>query len=340
MMPPEAGAKLPFRMGRQDGGGVSSQITLTESGGGVKRPGETVQLTCAVSGVSLSNTEIHWVRQPPGKGLEWAGVVWSNGALNYNSALKNRLSISRDTSKGQVFLQVRDLKPEDSGLYYCARDTVRKCCSGDFCTCSEDRLQQTLMNNQAHDTNLGSCMGPAAIASQQRATWMEEFTCFRDSPLQHPFPPLLLCSTAAGQMERAGLSLVLPGVSSQITLTESGGGVKRPGETVQLTCALSGFSLTSRDMHWVRQPPGKGLEWAAAIDSSGGLYYNSGLKNRLSISRDTSKGQVFLQVRDLKPEDSALYYCASDTVRKCCSEDVQKHFFPQKAGMSHSALCL
>ncbi|KAF7234516.1 Ig heavy chain V region PJ14, partial [Varanus komodoensis] len=149
-----------------------------------------------------------WVRQPPGKGLEWAGVVWSNGALNYNSALRNRLTISRDTSKGQVFLQVRDLKPEDSGLYYCARGTV--------------------------------------------------------------------------------------------TLTESEGGVKGPEETLQLTCAMSGVSLSCYAMSWVRQASEK---WAASIGYDGAFFYNTGLRNRLTNSRDTSKSHVFLYVRNLKPED-------------------------------------
>uniref|UniRef100_A0A8D2LJ57 Ig-like domain-containing protein n=1 Tax=Varanus komodoensis TaxID=61221 RepID=A0A8D2LJ57_VARKO len=130
-------------------------------------------------------------------------------------------------------------------------------------------------------------------------------------------------------------------VSSQITITESGGGVKRPGETLQLTCAVSGISMSSGSMHWFRQPPGKGLEWTAGVGSTGNLYYNSGLKNQLTVSRDTSKGQMFLQVRNLKNENSAMYYCAQDTVRKCFSKDIQKHFFLQiSKGMSHSQLLL
>uniref|UniRef100_A0A8D0BBE4 Ig-like domain-containing protein n=1 Tax=Salvator merianae TaxID=96440 RepID=A0A8D0BBE4_SALMN len=103
--------------------GVSSQITLTESGGGVKKPGETLQLTCTVSGFSLSSYGVSWVRQPPGKGLEWPGVIWSGGSTAYNTALRGRITITRDTSKSQVFLQLTGLKAEDSAMYYCARET-------------------------------------------------------------------------------------------------------------------------------------------------------------------------------------------------------------------------
>uniref|UniRef100_A0A8D0BBW3 Ig-like domain-containing protein n=1 Tax=Salvator merianae TaxID=96440 RepID=A0A8D0BBW3_SALMN len=104
---------------------MSSQITLTQWGDGVKRPGETLRLTCAVSGFSLTSYSVSWVRQAPGKGLEWAGIIWYDGSTAYSSALRGRISITRDTSKSQVFLQLTELKAEDSAMYYCARDTVR-----------------------------------------------------------------------------------------------------------------------------------------------------------------------------------------------------------------------
>uniref|UniRef100_A0A8D0BCF6 Ig-like domain-containing protein n=1 Tax=Salvator merianae TaxID=96440 RepID=A0A8D0BCF6_SALMN len=105
--------------------GVSSQVKITESGGGQKRPGETLRLNCTVSGFSLA-TYVHWIRQSPGKGLEWAGAIWGDGNTGYNSALRGRISITRDTSRNQVFLQLTGLKAEDSAMYYCTGDTVRK----------------------------------------------------------------------------------------------------------------------------------------------------------------------------------------------------------------------
>nr|BCL50801.1 anti-occludin single chain variable fragment [synthetic construct] len=102
------------------------------------------------------------------------------------------------------------------------------------------------------------------------------------------------------------------GGGSQVQLKESGPGLVQPSETLSLTCTVSGFSLSSHHVSWVRQPPGKGLEWIAAISRGGSTYFNSVLKSRLSISRDTSKSQVFLKMNSLQTEDTAIYFCIGE----------------------------
>uniref|UniRef100_A0ABK0LHN2 Ig-like domain-containing protein n=2 Tax=Rattus norvegicus TaxID=10116 RepID=A0ABK0LHN2_RAT len=102
------------------------QVQLKESGPGLVQPSQTLSLTFTVSGFSLTSYHVSWVRQPPGKGQEWMGVIWTGGSTEYNSALKSRLSISRDTSKSQVFLKMNSLQTEDTAIYYCTRDTVRE----------------------------------------------------------------------------------------------------------------------------------------------------------------------------------------------------------------------
>nr|NDP04806.1 immunoglobulin mu heavy chain [Bos taurus] len=73
--------------------------------------------------------------------------------------------------------------------------------------------------------------------------------------------------------------------------------------------------MSDKAVGWVRQAPGKALEWLGGIDTGGSTGYNPGLKSRLSITKDNSKSQVSLSVSSVTTEDSATYYCT--TVNEC-----------------------
>uniref|UniRef100_A0A8C8JW59 Ig-like domain-containing protein n=1 Tax=Oncorhynchus tshawytscha TaxID=74940 RepID=A0A8C8JW59_ONCTS len=98
------------------------------------------------------------------------------------------------------------------------------------------------------------------------------------------------------------------------SLTSSESVVKSPGESVTLSCTVSGFSMGSYYMHWIRQKPGKGVDWIGHIDTSTGTVFAQSLQGQFTITKDNSKNQLYLEVKSLKTEDSAVYYCARDTV--------------------------
>nr|NDP06750.1 immunoglobulin mu heavy chain [Bos taurus] len=100
------------------------------------------------------------------------------------------------------------------------------------------------------------------------------------------------------------------GVLSQVQLRESGPSLVKPSQALSLTCTVSGFSLSTYGVAWVRQAPGKALECLGSIGRSGSTDYNPALKSRLSITKDNSKSQVSLSMSSVTPEDTATYYCA------------------------------
>ena len=90
----------------------------------VKKPGETLSLSCRGSGFTFSCCSMHWIRQPAGKALEWIGSGYSTASSNtYASSVRGRIEISRDDSNSMVHLRLSNLQPEDSAVYYCAKDT-------------------------------------------------------------------------------------------------------------------------------------------------------------------------------------------------------------------------
>nr|NDP10451.1 immunoglobulin mu heavy chain [Bos taurus] len=103
--------------------GVLSQVQLRESGPSLVKPSQTLSLTCTVSGFSLSNYGVDWVRQAPGKALECLGGISVSGKTGYNPALKSRLGITKDNSKSQVSLSLSSVTTDDTATYYCGKST-------------------------------------------------------------------------------------------------------------------------------------------------------------------------------------------------------------------------
>ncbi|XP_021238579.1 Ig heavy chain Mem5-like [Numida meleagris] len=131
---PPPGQTAAARQGRMAGGlgpwllalalgpaGVCAQLTLEASGGGVRAPGEVVQLSCRGSGFNFGNYVVLWYRQALSGHLEWLSYISSSSySIRYSPEVQGRATVSRDNSQGLSFLSLNALRPQDSAHYFCA----------------------------------------------------------------------------------------------------------------------------------------------------------------------------------------------------------------------------
>nr|7SA6_H Chain H, JAR5 Heavy Chain [Mus musculus] len=107
------------------------------------------------------------------------------------------------------------------------------------------------------------------------------------------------------------LVAILEGVHCQVQMQQPGAELVKPGASVKLSCKASGYTFISYWMHWVKQRPGRGLEWIGRIaPDTGIIYYNEKFKNKATLTVDTPSSTAYMQLNSLTSEDSAVYYCA------------------------------
>ncbi|POI22165.1 hypothetical protein CIB84_014088, partial [Bambusicola thoracicus] len=92
------------------------------------------------------------------------------------------------------------------------------------------------------------------------------------------------------------LALGPAGVCAQFKLEASGGGVRAPGDSVQLSCQGSGFSFGNYDVLWYRQTLGGHLEWLSYISWRSYIRYSPDMEGRATVSRDNSLSVSYLSL--------------------------------------------
>nr|4MWF_A Chain A, Fab AR3C heavy chain [Homo sapiens]4MWF_H Chain H, Fab AR3C heavy chain [Homo sapiens]6UYD_A Chain A, Fab AR3C heavy chain [Homo sapiens]6UYD_H Chain H, Fab AR3C heavy chain [Homo sapiens]6UYM_A Chain A, Fab AR3C heavy chain [Homo sapiens]6UYM_H Chain H, Fab AR3C heavy chain [Homo sapiens] len=102
-------------------------------------------------------------------------------------------------------------------------------------------------------------------------------------------------------------------------LEQSGAEVKKPGSSVKVSCETSGGTFDNYALNWVRQAPGQGLEWIGGVVPLFGTTRNAQkFQGRVTISDDKSTGTGHMELRSLRSEDTAVYYCVRSVTPRYC----------------------
>ncbi|XP_068107805.1 uncharacterized protein [Hyperolius riggenbachi] len=105
------------------------------------------------------------------------------------------------------------------------------------------------------------------------------------------------------------------GVQSDPQLVQSDSVVVKPGASHTLTCKGSGYTFSCCWINWIRPTADGQLQWLGYIASGGSTGYLDSVKGRFTFTRDDSNAMVTLKMDNMKPEDTAVYFCARHTVQ-------------------------
>nr|4EBQ_H Chain H, anti-Vaccinia D8L antigen monoclonal IgG2a antibody LA5, heavy chain [Mus musculus] len=102
------------------------QVQLQQSGPELVKPGASVKISCKASGYSFNFYWMHWVKQRPGQGLEWIGMIDpSESESRLNQKFKDKATLTVDRSSSTAHMQLSSPTSEDSAVYYCTRSNYR-----------------------------------------------------------------------------------------------------------------------------------------------------------------------------------------------------------------------
>ncbi|KAG9465627.1 hypothetical protein GDO78_017980 [Eleutherodactylus coqui] len=91
----------------------------------VIKPGTSHRLSCQGFDFTFSSHSINWVRETSDGRLQWLGYISGDGSsTGYHDSVKGRFTFSRDNSNNMAYLQMTNVKSEDTARYYCARYTL------------------------------------------------------------------------------------------------------------------------------------------------------------------------------------------------------------------------
>ncbi|KAG8147276.1 hypothetical protein E2320_006417 [Naja naja] len=223
------------------------------------------------------------MRESPEKGLEWVSAI-NVHSFSIGNSLYDWHWISQPPGKGLRWLSV---EVNNGGKRYAnsvkSRITI-------FADQSRNEFSLQVNSLIASNSSVYFCARETHCDSIDLVSVKKEEIVF------------MKCNTK--QMEREGRR-EREWVFSDIQLVESGPGMVRPGS----------FSIatSSAAWHWVRQSPGKGLEWISAIHpSSRGKWYGNSVKGHATISADQTRNEFSLQLNSVTAADSSVYFCAQD----------------------------
>eukprot|EP00079_Xenopus_tropicalis_P029532 XP_012824988.1 PREDICTED: immunoglobulin omega chain-like [Xenopus tropicalis] len=98
--------------------------------------------------------------------------------------------------------------------------------------------------------------------------------------------------------------------AAQVSLTQPVSESVKPGETVRISCTLSGYSISDSYVYWFQQKSGNRPRYLLRFYSDSNKHQGDGVPDQFSGSKDSPNNVGYLTIRGALLEDDADYHCA------------------------------
>ncbi|XP_078086639.1 immunoglobulin gamma-1 heavy chain-like [Mustelus asterias] len=82
--------------------------------------GQTARLQCTMGNAAVTDTDVHWHRELPGKDRERVLTLDTGNNIHRSPGFTERFQPSRDTSNNSFILTITVVQPSDTAVYYCS----------------------------------------------------------------------------------------------------------------------------------------------------------------------------------------------------------------------------
>ncbi|OCU01867.1 hypothetical protein XELAEV_18007646mg [Xenopus laevis] len=97
--------------------------------------------------------------------------------------------------------------------------------------------------------------------------------------------------------------------AAQVSVTQPVSESVKLGETVRISCTLSGYSISDRAVNWFQQKAGNRPRYLLWFNSDSSKHQGDGVPDRFSGSKDSPNNVGYLTIKGALLEDDADYYC-------------------------------
>ncbi|XP_060686740.1 polymeric immunoglobulin receptor-like [Hemiscyllium ocellatum] len=272
-----------------------------------------------------------------------------NASTQWNPQFTERFQPFRDFSSNSFILNITDVQPNDTGVYYCSvqgwiygsgSQLIVDSNTGPVLLQSPSleniikdhtaQLRCTMRNATVTDTNVHwyrlsrkQIMKPVLIhprsgSTQQYPEFTKRFQSSRDSSSNSFILTIKSVQPSDAGVYYCSVWGIIYGTGSQLNITNAGVPVLHQssvlehvtkGHTARLQCTMRNAIVTHTNVHWDRQQTGNKKEWILTYDMRNITQWSPGFTERFQSSRDPSNNSFILTITNVQPSDAGFYYC-------------------------------